>query len=39
MCRAGCSSRVMSAGIVMVVWAVAEDQLSSMLTKALNKVK
>ncbi len=30
---------VMSAGIVMAVWAVAEDQLSSMLTKALNKVK
>lgn len=30
---------VMTAGLVMVIWGVAEEQLSSMLTNALNKVK
>lgn len=30
---------VMTAGLVMVIWGVAEDQLRSMLTNALNKVK
>lgn len=30
---------VMTAGLVTVIWGVAEDQLRSMLTNALNKVK
>lgn len=30
---------VMTAGLVMVIWGVAETQLQSMLTNALNKVK
>jgi hypothetical protein len=30
---------VMSAGLVMVIWGVADDQLSSMLTAALAKVR
>ena len=30
---------VMTAGLVMVIWQVAEDQLRSMLTAALNKVR
>lgn len=30
---------VMSAGIVGAIWVVAEDQLKSMLTNALNSVK
>jgi hypothetical protein len=30
---------VMTAGLVMVIWQVAEEQLSSMLTSALNKVR
>ena len=30
---------VMTAGLVMVIWGVAEDQLSSMLTSALNSVR
>ena len=30
---------VMSAGLVMVIWGVAEDQLRSMLTSALNSVR
>ena len=30
---------VMMAGLVMVIWQVAEDQLRSMLTAALNKVR
>lgn len=30
---------VMSAGIVGAIWVVAEDQLKSMLTSALNSVK
>ena len=30
---------VMSAGLVAVIWGVAEDQLRSMLTSALNSVR
>ena len=30
---------VMSAGLVMVIWGVAQDQLGSMLRHALNSVK
>ena len=30
---------VMTAGLVMVIWGVAEDQLRSMLTSALNNVR
>ncbi len=30
---------VMTAGLVMVIWGVAEDQLRSMLTAALSKVR
>ena len=30
---------VMTAGLVMVIWGVAETQLQSMLKNALNKVK
>jgi hypothetical protein len=30
---------VMTAGLVMVIWGVAEDQLRSMLTSALNSVR
>ena len=30
---------VMTAGLVMVIWQVAEDQLRSMLTAALSKVR
>lgn len=30
---------VMTAGLVMVIWGVADDQLSSMLTTALAKVR
>jgi len=30
---------VMTAGLVMVIWGVAESQLRSMLTEALAKVK
>ena len=30
---------VMTAGMVMVIWGVAESQLRSMLTNALSKVK
>ncbi|WP_205474466.1 hypothetical protein [Nocardioides sp. SYSU D00038] len=30
---------VMTAGLVMVIWGVAEDQLRSMLTSALNRVR
>jgi hypothetical protein len=30
---------VMTAGLVMVIWGVAEDQLRSMLTGALNSVR
>ena len=30
---------VMTAGLVMVIWQVAEDQLRSMLTAALDKVR
>jgi hypothetical protein len=30
---------VMSAGLVMVIWGVAEGQLRSMLTSALNSVR
>ena len=30
---------VMTAGLVMVIWGVAEDQLRSMLSAALSKVK
>ena len=30
---------VMTAGMVMVIWGVAEDQLRSMLTGALNSVR
>ena len=30
---------VMSAGLVMVIWGVAEDQLRSMLTSALDSVR
>ena len=30
---------VMSAGLVMVIWGVAEDQLRSMLSSALNSVR
>lgn len=30
---------VMSAGLVMVIWGVAEGQLTSLLTSALNNVK
>lgn len=29
---------VMTAGLVMVIWGVARDQLSQMLTEALNSV-
>lgn len=29
---------VMSAGLVMVIWGVAEDQLRSLLTSALGSV-
>lgn len=30
---------VMSAGLVMVIWGVAEGQLTALLTSALNSVK
>jgi hypothetical protein len=30
---------VMTAGLVMAIWGVAEGQLQSMLTNALNQVK
>lgn len=30
---------VMTAGLVMVIWGVAEDQLRSMVTSALNSVR
>jgi len=30
---------VMTAGLVMAIWGVAESQLRSMLTSALNQVK
>jgi len=30
---------VMTAGMVVVIWGVAEDQLRSMLTSALSQVK
>ena len=30
---------VMTAGLVMVIWGVAEDQLRSMLSAALAKVR
>jgi hypothetical protein len=30
---------VMTAGLVMVIWGVAEDQLRTMLTSALNSVR
>ena len=30
---------VMTAGLVMVIWGVAQDQLQTMLTSALNQVK
>jgi hypothetical protein len=30
---------VMTAGLVMAIWGVAESQLRSMLTSALNSVK
>ncbi|MCY7394596.1 MAG: hypothetical protein LH468_00360 [Nocardioides sp.] len=30
---------VMTAGLVMVIWGVAEDQLRSMLTTALGSVR
>jgi hypothetical protein len=30
---------VMTAGLVMVIWGVAENQLRSMLTSALNSVR
>lgn len=30
---------VMTAGLVMVIWGIAEDQLRSMLTSALNQVR
>jgi hypothetical protein len=30
---------VMTAGLVAVIWGVAEDQLRSMLTSALNSVR
>ena len=30
---------VMTAGLVMVIWGVAEEQLRSMLTSALNQVR
>lgn len=30
---------VMTAGMVAVIWGVAEDQLRSMLTTALNNVR
>ncbi len=30
---------VMTAGLVMVIWGVAEEQLRSMLTSALNSVR
>jgi len=30
---------VMTAGLVMVIWGVAEDQLRAMLTNALNSVR
>jgi hypothetical protein len=30
---------VMTAGLVMVIWGVAEDQLRSMLTSALSSVR
>lgn len=30
---------VMTAGLVMVIWKVADQQLAAMLTSALNKVK
>jgi hypothetical protein len=30
---------VMTAGLVMAIWGVAEGQLRSMLTNALNQVK
>lgn len=30
---------VMTAGLVMVIWGVAEDQLRAMLTSALNQVR
>lgn len=30
---------VMSAGLVMVIWGVAQGQLTSMLSSALNQVR
>lgn len=30
---------VMTAGLVMAIWGIAEDQLRSMLTSALNSVR
>lgn len=30
---------VMTAGLVAVIWGVAEDQLRSLLTSALNQVR
>jgi hypothetical protein len=30
---------VMTAGLVMAIWGVAEDQLRAMLTSALNSVR
>ena len=30
---------VMSAGLVMAIWGVAEDQLRAMLSSALNSVR
>lgn len=30
---------VMSAGLVMAIWGIAEDQLRSMLRSALNSVR
>ena len=30
---------VMTAGLVTVIWGVAEDQLRAMLTSALNQVR
>ena len=30
---------VMTAGLVMVIWGVAENQLRDMLSSALNKVR
>ena len=30
---------VMTAGLVMAIWGLADDQLQQLLTKALNSVK